>query len=757
MNKNFTRKSIITSLFFTLFLFCSIRLNATHEFGGEITYKMIDTTLGTYQFKLTRYRYCAGISNTTPQLNIVSSQFNVTVTMVMQTSETIEFTPLCSPPDVVSKTITHCPGPNVNPLAPHFIKGVMKEVYVCNYTVGRNIGNVFASLTECCRSTLTTIAAASTLYIQTTFNTNYLNNSIVFQDEHFPRWCKGRENTYSIMVSDVFDPKYIVINGKNVIRDSISYFRYRPWESAAASVALAIQMQNNPLTYVPGLNEQNFLFTTNGVSMNPYTGVIKATPDRDQEAVLAVGVQEWRAIPNGSGGYTRELVSTVVRDIQLSVTGNCDPVVENGIIQDSIYGVTKTGDNKVDICGVQAGKIVFKLEGLPNRVMRLVENTTNTYSKQNFVNYSFKTHKVVVGNTETHYGIITFDSVKGSGLDRLLYTYYSCNPAGLKESYDYGIEVRYRPSMTLDKRIVSYCQGSKPIRIKSTSAKKVSWTPTTGIVAAGPDSVWIDVAPSVATTYTAKGLDLDTTNICSLISSVFVDYKPSMSYNLSSKSKSVCFMDSCLIDLSFPGVDTPYTIKWINSEDLLFDRTSKLVSNNSFNPITYGIKNKKFLFEITNAFGCLVEDTFNLQVNGIIPSSKIIPNRTSFCIGDTTSVEVKIAPKFSAPSLFKSNAQTTTLTLANGNITYPSTSCTGNGCYPHIYGTTSLGKSSTTRILYTKAQLQAAGAKPGILKSIAFNVSQVNVTDFSGFTIKMGSTSATSSLITVPLLRAKPI
>ena len=145
MNINFTRKSSITSLFFTLFLICSNKVNASHEYGGEITYKLIDTTLGTYQFTLTKYRYCEGLSNTSLSLNIASSQFYVSVPLILSASETIEVTPLCSPPDVVSKTITNCPGPNISPPPPHFIKGIMKEVYTCNYTVGRNIGMVSAS------------------------------------------------------------------------------------------------------------------------------------------------------------------------------------------------------------------------------------------------------------------------------------------------------------------------------------------------------------------------------------------------------------------------------------------------------------------------------------------------------------------------------------------------------------------------------------------------------------------------------------
>jgi uncharacterized repeat protein (TIGR01451 family) len=751
MKINYTSKSFLTTLVIFFTFFGNKEMKSSHVMGAEITYRMIDTFNGVYEFTLTRYRYCGGINYSNNQLNIVSSQFNVMVPMTLLASETSEVTPLCLPPDIPAKKITHCPGPNVNPLAPDFIKGVMKEVLKCTYTVGRNIGPAYAGYEECCRNTITTLTTSPALYVQTAFNTNYVNNSVIFANYPVPYWCKGKLNIYAHGPADIYDPKYVIVNGKIVVRDSISFIRYTPWQGPAANPNLAFQLLNQPVTFVSPLNAANFLFTTNGVSMNPLTGVISAQPDRDQDAVLAVAVQEWRAIPNATGGYTREMIGYVCRDLQFSVRDNCDPIVDSGIIADSSFGINKINSNTLQICGRQPGKILFKLVGPANQTMKLVENVANIYNVQNFKNYQFNTYKTVSNNIETHYGIITFDSAEGVSLDRLWLNFYMCNSNGIKSNYDIGLVIEYKESMILDKTKATYCQGSKPIRIHSTSAKKVSWLPKTGIVASGPDSVWIDVAPSVATTYTAKGLDLDTTNTCSVFSSVFIDYKPSMSYTFSPKTKSLCFMDSCLIDVSIPGVDTPYTAKWMNSEDLLFDRTSKRTSNTSLNPITYGIKSKNFVVQVTNSFGCVKEDTFKLQVNGIVPKATIVPNRTSFCIGDTTAVEVKISPKYSAPSLFKSNLDTITATITTGSFNYPATSCSASTCYPNIYGTTSLGNSSNTKILYTKTQLTNAGAKAGILKSIAFNLIEANVKFFDNFTIKMGATTGTTANASVPM------
>jgi len=165
-------------LFSLLFLFSFLHSYGTHVMGADITYRMIDTVNGVYEFTLTRYRYCGGINYVNNNLHVVSSLVNTFVPMTLISSETSEVTPLCLPPDVPAKKLTHCPGPNVAPLAPDFIKGVMKEVLKCTYTVGRNIGAAYVSYTENARNTITTIVGSPSMLVQAAFDTKYVNNSI---------------------------------------------------------------------------------------------------------------------------------------------------------------------------------------------------------------------------------------------------------------------------------------------------------------------------------------------------------------------------------------------------------------------------------------------------------------------------------------------------------------------------------------------------------------------------------------------------
>jgi hypothetical protein len=470
-------RTLLKFIGITFFLLISSKneTKACHIMGGDITYRMIDTVNGVYEFTLTRYRDCSCINFQTNQLNIVTSQVNVLVPMTLIASETTEVTPLCLPPDVVSKKITNCPGPNVPPLSPDFIKGVMKEVLKCTFTVGRNIGQAFAGYQECCRNNVTTIVggASNSFYIQTAFNTNFVNNSVIFTNNPVPYWCKGKVNTYAHGPADTFDPKYVTVNGQTVVRDSFSFARYTPWVAANTNLNEAFKGNNLPVTFVSQLNASNFLFTTNGVTMDPFTGVISAQPDRDQDAIMAVAIFEWRAVPNDNGiGYQRVYLGYVCRDLQFSVRDNCDPVTDAGSIKDSMYGVNQLSSYFLEICGRQPGKIQFKAIGAVNQNMKLSEVGSNITSAKDLVNYKFTTQKVTKAGVDTMYGTVTFDSAIGSGDERLIFNFYYCNNYGMKVSREIAVRIKYTNSMILDKDTGYYCPGGKAVRITSKTAKK---------------------------------------------------------------------------------------------------------------------------------------------------------------------------------------------------------------------------------------------------------------------------------------------
>ncbi len=762
MKKNCSKWLYLLVFIASLFLGKN-EVKASHVMGADITYKMIDTVNGVYEFTLTRYRYCGGINFSSNQLNIVSSQFNVMVPMTLIATETSEVTPLCLPPDVPAKKLTHCPGPNAAPLAPDFIKGVMKEVLKCTYTVGRNIGPAYAGYEECCRNTITTLTTSPSLYVQTAFNTNYVNNSVIFTNYPVPYWCKGKVNTYAHGPADTFDPKYVTVNGKTVVRDSISFVRYTPWFGPAANPNLAFQLLNQPVTFVSPLNATNFLFTTSGVTMDPFTGLISAQPDRDQDAVMAVAIFEWRAVANSNGvGYSREFLGYVCRDLQFSVRDNCDPVFDVGSIKDSMYGVNQLSSYFIEVCGRQPGKLQFKAIGAVNQNMKLSEVASNKSASKDLVNYKFTTLKVTKAGVDTMYGTVTFDSAVGSGDERLIFDFYYCNNYGMKVSREIAVRIRYMQSMILDKDTGYYCPGGKPVRITSKTSKKVSWSPKTGIVGSGPgtDSTWIDVTPAANTSYLARSLDLDSVETCTIYDSTLVRVIPPFTYNLSPKTRDICLNDTFPIVLTTQVTDTPYKYTWLNSNGALFNPSTKKEVTNISSPTVYAINSENYIVEMENRYGCILVDTVKVSLKGVKPNARATSQRTYICPGDTTLLSAIITPLTCGLTIYKSNAQLTTANIAAGSVNYPTVGCSGAGCYPNIYGTNGLGNSSNTKILYTKAQLTAAGARAGILKTIAFNLIEANVSSFESFTIKMGATTGTSANAIVPMFtvfNTKPI
>jgi hypothetical protein len=245
-------RTLLKFIGITFFLLISSKneMKADHTMGAEITYKMIDTLNGTYEFTLKRYRYCGGINFQNNNLHIVTDEINMFVPMTLIGSYTTEVTPLCLPPDVPAKKITHCPGPSISPLSPDFIKGTMQEILTCTHTIGRNkIG--FVSYREDLRNFMNTINGNPPLVVVTAFNSTYVNNSVFFTNNPVPYWCKGRINTYAHGPSDSFDPKYITVNGQTVIRDSISFVRYNPFVAEHPILSVVYQLGSPGVSHIP--------------------------------------------------------------------------------------------------------------------------------------------------------------------------------------------------------------------------------------------------------------------------------------------------------------------------------------------------------------------------------------------------------------------------------------------------------------------------------------------------------------------------
>ncbi len=427
---------IITSMLCSAILVNT--LHATHIMGADLTYREIDTNTGRYRFTLSLYRDCSGISYGSEQLTIVTSTVDTTVSMNAPIIQ--EVTPICLPPDVATKPVTNCPNGAIG-----LYKGVERWVYTREYVLGKNNGWAYVGWGSCCRiNIINTISAAggAGMWIQAVINTNYRNNSPVFTTPPIPYWCKLRVNTYNHGAVDSFDPRFITLsNGVTTIRDSFEYRLYTPFTGVAANVNNAVNYLNPTVTFISPLNQNNFLFTTNGVTVDSRTGAITCIPSTEQDAIMAMSVREHRAVPNGAG-YSRVLVGYVCRDIQFTVRNSCPPIVPQGVIEDSLKNATKVNFNTVNVCSSKFTQINFKMFGDTQEFLKYkIYRTPNSTSVLNYSNTITIDRK---NQVDTLHCRITFDSIKGESQEIFELEAYYCTNIGIKISQFYTLVVNLK-------------------------------------------------------------------------------------------------------------------------------------------------------------------------------------------------------------------------------------------------------------------------------------------------------------------------
>ena len=334
---------LLIGVFISLF---SNQSYSNHIAGGEITYKCIDETTGVYKFKVVLYRFCSGIDFSDEQLQIRTSTVSTAIPLTLITKENV--TPVCQVPDVSTPLATNCPSGSIV----NNIKGVERWIYEATYRMGRNRGLVYVGWTKCCRDNgITTTPSGSNIWIQAVINTNYTNNSVDFNGSPFPHWCANTFNTYSPWALDSIDTKFVTINGQKVLKDSISYQLFLPFTDELSGGLDDLATSNPHITLNPPLNANHFLYTTNGVTMDPTTGLISCVPSQEQDAILALAAVEYRAIPNQNGiGYSRVFVGYSTKDIQFTVKSTCFPIQYLGIVADSSNVKSVINNNSVSVC-----------------------------------------------------------------------------------------------------------------------------------------------------------------------------------------------------------------------------------------------------------------------------------------------------------------------------------------------------------------------------------------------------------------------
>ncbi len=259
---------------------------ASHYAGTQI---IVDWISGeNYRFTQAIYRDCAGIAlGTTTTVNLTPAvpTTSVTLTRTMVT----DITPLC--PGQAS-SCNNGGGPY----------GIEEHIFVGTVTnLQPNTSYRVDATALCCRnSAITTVTSAGSqqLYIYSNFRTGIQNSSPRFLNRPVGFFCANQ-------------PASLSQAGSDPDGDAIVY-------SLQACNDLSL---TDPVTYAPGFTATNPITSSNGVTINPNTGLISFTPTIvGQVAVVCVRADEFR---NG------QVIGSVTRDIQVRILNcnNTPPVV----------------------------------------------------------------------------------------------------------------------------------------------------------------------------------------------------------------------------------------------------------------------------------------------------------------------------------------------------------------------------------------------------------------------------------------------
>lgn len=266
-------KKIVLSLL--VICLSMINLFASHNMGGDITYKWISGNQ--YEIQAILYVDCnsPSVNNVIIDANSVACNLSTMFTLT-KISDT-DITPICS------SASTGCQGgPNA---------GVKKLVYSANVTMPQNCSDWVLSYNLCCRPVITNITNANmyNFYIETTLNnlTVNNNNSPYFVDE--PRWYLD-DNQLNIINGGAYD-----VDG-----DSLHFSLTDPKSNGSTNIPYTTPFTaTQPLTSSPA------------VSIDAATGLINTSPTNNESTIMVVKVDEFR---NGQliGSVKREFLTFVL-------------------------------------------------------------------------------------------------------------------------------------------------------------------------------------------------------------------------------------------------------------------------------------------------------------------------------------------------------------------------------------------------------------------------------------------------------------
>lgn len=683
MRRIFTLALLFTGI---LTFLTTKQLKASHIAGMDLTYQCLGTNNpngpDTMLFFLNIYRDCSGITVSQFQNLVISSPTcGIQQTLQLNFDSVTEVTPICN-----TGVISTCNGGNV--------PGVQQYAFSLQVVLPR-CPDWTISWSTCCRNPAITNLqnpGGQGSYIQTTLNNQAFpcNSSPRFTTLPVPYICINTPINYNHGTID--------LDG-----DSLVYCPIDP-QSAA----------NTNIPHVPPFSASQPL--TGTYSVDSTNGQIFINATALQVITIAILVKEYR---NGV------LVGTVRRDIQFRVIANINGVPCNTAIPpitlDTVIGAVQVDSVTVEACPGTPMSLVVSANSLFGDTLTMTSNATIA-----FPGSSFNT----VG-TDSVTGTFNWVPTNANvGRNTLLIFVKFCSPSGLEFQQIYPITIIVLEGTDAGPDII-YCAGGGPRTINVAGGTQFSWSPTTGIISASPDSSTVQVLPPIpvgdSITYIVTS-DLDT-NFCRYRDTVTVYHRLDFTWTVGAQPDTICAFGSTVL-FALPDANFgPYVYAWAPN--------SALTDDSIPNPGARPLQTTDYQITMTSNTGCTTKDTVRVNVDGIAPKINLTSDKNDVCPGDTVQIFTQVSavpcglstqflPGCSFVSGVIGNQPT------NTNIVTP---YRGQFRYHRM------------QIIYRASELQAAGMTSGSIFALTFDVlaapGGVNSTQYNDFTIRMGCTELT--------------
>lgn len=597
-----------------LFIFICTTVFASHNSGGEITFKYLAPNQ--YLVQLQLYRDCNGAAlGNTAVVNYTSAACGVNASLTVHSQSVTDITPLCT------TATSACGGSGSIGAEAHVYEAVLSLPPGCNDWI---------LYTEtCCRSSLITNISGS-------------NSNSIYIEAHLDNSAGLFNNSPSFLST----PQVFGCIGQTINFQQFAFDQ--DGDSLVYSLIDAMQTASTNVTYNAGFSGVNPL--TVPITLDPITGGITFTPNIAQNGVIAILIEEYR---NGVK------VGSIMRDIQF-VIENCS---NNLPILSGINNVAGSFDTTI-CTGVT---LCFDIFGSDPDVGQII-----TLSSINSITGSTFTPSTVGSTPSGTFCWATNPGDEGVYYLEVIAKDDACPLAGYS-SQVYTINVSPNPHLPVNAGVdASICPGGSVNLLATTAAaagiiSSYVWTPSTNL--GTPNTSSTTASPLTTTAYTVT---LTYTDDCVAKDAINVTVLPLPTISVFPDNLDVCGGSNIL--LTGTTDQAGMTFQWFAPTTTPLG-SGTVTGNQSTETVTVPNISGTYPYEITVTdpiSSCQNQDTAFLTVGTAPPLSSCI-NIYASTTGSPIAAGTQFDPTTLTVALSRAACNNSIIKLATGtyNINTP--------------------------------------------------------------------------------------